>query len=133
MKKALTLSVSTAVLGAALLLPAASTGTHLQTGACANPTIVAHNQGDTVRGTDGPDVIRGGNGPDTIYGLRGDDRICGGTSADTIYGNRGDDSLQGNHAPDQLFGNRGHDHANGGGSGDDPDVCRAEEEVSCEG
>ena len=127
----LMLAVSVALLGVALLLPSASQGVHLQPGACKNPTIVAGNQGGTIRGTDGRDVIRGGNGPDRIYGLRGDDRICGGSSQDVIYGNRGDDHLQGNHAPDRLFGNRGHDHANGGNKGHGGNVCRAEEEVNC--
>jgi Ca2+-binding RTX toxin-like protein len=129
--KAFTVLACSALLGAALLIPAASPAVHLQPGACANPTIVADNEGDTVRGTDGPDVIQGGNGPDVIYGLRGDDRICGNNSADTIYGNRGDDSLQGNHGADRLFGDPGHDHANGGGTGAQ-DFCLAEEEVNCD-
>jgi Ca2+-binding RTX toxin-like protein len=128
--KGLTLAVSAIAAGAVLLIPAASPAVHLQPGACAHPTIVADNQGDTIHGTNGPDVIRGGNGPDTIFGHRGDDRICGGSGPDQIFGQRGDDRMNGNHGADVLRGNRGTDRANGAGSGND--TCKAETEVNCE-
>ena len=79
-----------AVAAVALLVPPASQGTHGPTGACAHPTIVVGNEGETVYGTAGPDMIRGGNGSDTIYGGRGHDRICGGSGPDRVYGQRGE-------------------------------------------
>lgn len=52
-------------------------------------TRIGTNGADTLRGTDGDDVIFGGGGNDTLLGLDGDDRLCGGGGADLLLG--GDD------------------------------------------
>jgi Ca2+-binding RTX toxin-like protein len=137
--KALMVLASTALLSAALIVPAASLG-HDNGGngghgdgdfiPCDNPTVTGTNSHGDIVGTDGPDVIRGGNGSETIYGGAGDDRICGNHGSDTIYGQGGSDTLQGNHGADALVGGSRHDHASGGAGGGD--TCEAEYMKSCE-
>src|SRR5215208_5875950 len=48
---------------------------------------------DTVKGSDGPDLILGGEGNDILNGGGGDDRIVGDRGSDTMNGGTGDDTL----------------------------------------
>lgn len=71
-------------------------------GACFGwaPTMVGSGGRDTLRGTNGHDVILGGGGNDAINGLEGEDRVCGGG---------GDDVLIGGGHPDHIEGGEGND------------------------
>jgi Ca2+-binding RTX toxin-like protein len=138
MKATLMVLASTALLSAALIVPAASLG-HDNGGngghgatfiPCENPTVTGTNSHGDIVGTDGPDVIRGGNGSETIYAGAGDDRICGNHGSDTLYGQGGDDTLQGNHGADTLVGGSRWDHVSGGAGGGD--WCEAEYMKSCQ-
>ncbi|MEY2424779.1 MAG: hypothetical protein QOI61_351 [Actinomycetota bacterium] len=94
---------------------------------CDSPTIVGTGEDDTLRGTDGPDVIDGFDGDDTIYGLGGDDIICGRNGDDVIYGgdgddyifaSRGDDTVKGDNGRDRIFGGAGWDTLSGNNGND---------------
>src|SRR5262245_16757258 len=53
---------------------------------------IATDNGETVAGTAGNDILPGLGGDDTISGLAGDDRLDGGTGADTMTGGLGNDT-----------------------------------------
>lgn len=72
---------------------------------------------DTIIGSDGRDVLKGGDGEDTIEGQSGPDDLYGGDERDFIYGNGGDDD---------VYGDDGRDYGDGG-PGDDE--CAATEQV----
>jgi virginiamycin B lyase len=72
-------------------------------------TIVGTGRPDSLRGTNGDDVIAAGGGNDTVAGRGGDDLICGGRGNDRLRGNGGDDVLRAALGNDTL----------GGGPGDD--------------
>lgn len=72
----------------------------------------------TLRGSDGADLIDGQDGNDRIFGLGGDDVILGHSDADTIYGGDGNDLLDGGQDDDTLIGGDGNDFLQGQ-SGDD--------------
>ncbi|SFO53110.1 hypothetical protein SAMN05660359_04100 [Geodermatophilus obscurus] len=72
----------------------------------------------TIRGTDGDDTLRGTNGVDVVMGLGGDDTITGGNGDDVVCGGAGDDVLSGENGADVLLGGFGDDDL-GGGNGDD--------------
>ena len=91
-------------------------------------TIPGTNNGDTLPGTPGDDLIIGySNGPelnqnDTLYGDDGDDTLCGdGTiptsglvdeavgGVDYLYGGDGDDLIYGGAGDDYAFGGAGDD------------------------
>jgi Ca2+-binding RTX toxin-like protein len=103
-------------------------------------TITDGNQGHTIHGTPGDDVIVARRGKDRVFAGRGDDLVCGGGNNDRIQGGRGADMISGgpgndvpfrsNRRPDfrgGLFGKRGDDVILGrdgidrleGGRGDD--------------
>ena len=81
-------------------------------------SILGSDFGDRLRGTDGPNVIKGGGGRDKIYGYDGNDILIGGKGADQVYGGLGTDELQGQRGDDSLFGGAGNDYISGG-QGDD--------------
>lgn len=82
----------------------------------------------TIRGTDGPDQLRGTPGNDVICGLGGDDLLRGRGGRDRLIGGPGDDLLRGAGGDDLLIGGPGRDTGNGGvGS----DRCRTERRNSC--
>jgi Ca2+-binding RTX toxin-like protein len=134
--KAFMVLASTALLGAALIVPTASPGhgmgSHGDGGEpCENPTIVAGSDGGVTFGTSGRDIIRGSNGPDTIYAKGGHDHVCGNRGPDTVVGNKDDDVLYGNHGSDVVRGGGGFDKAHGGPSGSD--TCKSSERLkACE-
>lgn len=93
-----TLAATTALLAAALALPAlAARADAAATPTCAGlpATIVGTNHDDTLVGTPGNDVIVGRSGEDTIKGKGGKDVICGGAGSDTLLGGTGRDQLYG--------------------------------------
>ena len=63
-------------------------------------TINAENGKDTVIGTAGDDILRGGNGKDTLLGNGGDDTLFGGNGADILNGGGGNDTLNGGNGND---------------------------------
>lgn len=70
------------------------------------------NEGNTILGLDGNDILNGGLGDeDAILGGDGDDQIFGGPG--------GDDELIGDDGNDKISGGPGDDVVMGGGEGDD--------------
>ena len=96
-----------------------------KTARCAGqkPTIVGTDGAETLRGTNGDDVIVAGGGGDTVVGLKGDDLICGGGGADELRGKGGDDTLRGGPGKDELQGGRGLDRCRGGGGANSKRHC----------
>lgn len=88
--------------------------------------IFGTTQGDSIIGTDGPDVIYGfapdqfghpslsiSDGGDFILGGGGRDFIRGGGGGDHIEGGAGDDHIEGNFGNDLVDGGAGNDRING--------------------
>jgi Ca2+-binding RTX toxin-like protein len=68
------------------------------------PTHAATADGQTVSGTDGPDVLTAdGFRNITLFGLGGDDLLCGGPGADAFVAGAGSDSYDGGPGRDQLI------------------------------
>jgi hypothetical protein len=61
---------------------------------------------DLLRGTPSADVIHGGDGGDRIRGLGGRDLICGGDGPDRIFGGAARDVLVGGAGSDRLRGGK---------------------------
>ncbi|GAA2155788.1 hypothetical protein GCM10009844_43370 [Nocardioides koreensis] len=81
------------------------------------------NQGQTVTGTDGDDVIIVGPEVLEVYGLAGDDTICHVAAYDDfanarLYGGAGDDRLFGDEGHHVLAGGKGADYLFGGYAND---------------
>lgn len=68
----------------------------------------------TLKGTKGPDILRGSARADVICGLGGNDIISGGSGNDTIYGDAGNDILNGGSGNDRIVGGAGRDIMNSG-------------------
>jgi Ca2+-binding RTX toxin-like protein len=75
-------------------------------------------EGSSIRGTSGDDIMAGGSGSDTIRGASGndsldgagnDDLLVGDQGNDTLLGRGGDDTLIGGSGEDSLYGYRGND------------------------
>lgn len=58
-------------------------------------TLTARNEGSTLWGDKGVDVLHGGTGRDYLWGGKGDDTLMGGTGADYLEGGAGADMLDG--------------------------------------
>ncbi|HKP89167.1 MAG TPA: calcium-binding protein [Thermoleophilaceae bacterium] len=67
-----------------------------------------------LRGTNGPDVLRGTRSRNDIHGRSGNDRIFGRFQADCLHGGRGDDYIRGGNGTDALQGDSGDDILIGG-------------------
>ena len=76
------------------------------------------DQGLTLAGTPGDDVLAGGALDDTIDGGAGNDSLDGANGNDILHGGTGDDILAGGAGNDSLFGDAGSDRLDGG-AGDD--------------
>lgn len=85
--------------------------------------ITGSRRGETIRGTNGDDVICSFGGADKVYGRGGDDEIrlgrghdtgLGGGGWDDIFGARGRDVLKGGAGRDDLVGGPGPDRCVGG-------------------
>ena len=68
---------------------------------------------DTINGLGGPDAIEGGPGDDIIDGGAGEDFLDGLEGNDIIYGRGGPDTLLGLTGNDQLYGGGGEDYLEG--------------------
>ncbi len=73
---------------------------------------------DDIVGTPKPDNLIGGQGNDIIRGLGSRDFIRGGAGNDTIYGGRGGDVLFGEKGNDTIYGEKGNDFISGGNGQD---------------
>ena len=90
-------------------------------------TIKGTNNGETLIGTPGRDVICARGGDDTISGLEGNDLIRAGAGDDKVGGGSGNDLVFGQDGDDRLFGRDGNDTLRGdagqdkivGGDGED--------------
>ena len=81
------------------------------------PTIETQ-QGRSVKGTRGDDVIAGTQGADTINGNGGNDTICGRDGTNTINGGDGDDQITSGSGNDSISGGVGNDVMIGGDGND---------------
>jgi Ca2+-binding RTX toxin-like protein len=74
---------------------------------------------DTLSGTDGSDILRGGAGElegrgDRLEGRDGDDELVGGEGADRMSGGEGDDQFHGGVGDDTMVGGAGNDQFEAG-------------------
>jgi Ca2+-binding RTX toxin-like protein len=94
----------------------------------------------TIRGGDGPDVLKGDTGgrgdlidgekgQDAIQGSEGDDDLRGGPGADIVSGGGGNDRIAGNGGDDELSGDVGKDRLLGGPGSDEIDAQDGEKDV----
>ncbi|MEO6861892.1 MAG: calcium-binding protein, partial [Microcoleus sp.] len=86
-----------------------------------NTTDKKDNSGSdpqTLKGTDGDDLIVGTSADESIFGKKGKDTIRGNGGKDKIYGGKGDDNCYGGDGNDTISGDQGNDYVSGGG-GDD--------------
>lgn len=89
--------------------------------------VVGTSGNDTLRGTDGNDIICGLGGKDTLIGDSGNDLLLGGGANDILRGNGGADDLRSGAGEDTLAGGGGNDKMKGqsdddilsGGGGND--------------
>lgn len=102
-------------------------------------SIQGSNQPDLILGTECADVIDGNRRDDCIYGFGGADDLRGGPGDDEIWGGNGDDVLVGDAQRDRLFGELGNDRLIGdsgrdqlfGGPGRDQLVGRSSRDQLC--
>lgn len=71
------------------------------------------DQGRTLNGSDGDDILDGADGNDSAYGGDGDDIIRGLLGNDQLFGGNGSDSLNGNDGNDTIGGGEGDDWIQG--------------------
>jgi glucose/arabinose dehydrogenase len=82
------------------------------------PNVISADQGDTVSGGNGNDMMFGGSGEDILLGGFGNDTLYGGNGADLVRGDEGNDLLFGDAGDDRVRGGDGRDTLVGG-IGDD--------------
>jgi Ca2+-binding RTX toxin-like protein len=73
---------------------------------------------ESVRGSNGPDVLTGNMAANIMWGLAGADVMNGVGNGDTMYGQDDDDTLNGGDGDDVLSGGPGADTLNGGDGND---------------
>ncbi len=78
-------------------------------GGAGNDLIVGHNQADDLSGGADNDLIQGNGGDDTIDGGAGNDSLAGGDGNDTLLGSDGLDLVYGEAGSDVIFGGAGND------------------------
>ena len=76
------------------------------------------DSGDSIKGTDGDDLIVAKTGNKSIFGKKGKDKIKGSPGKDKIYGGKGDDICDGDDGDDEVRGDRGNDSVYGGKGND---------------
>lgn len=81
-------------------------------------TLDGGNGADLLHGSPDADTLRGGNGADVLHGHGGADVLEGGNGDDTLWGGRGDDVLRGGRGGDLLSGGQGSDSLWGGQGAD---------------
>ncbi|MBZ9648143.1 hypothetical protein K9B33_11340 [Sphingobium sp. 3R8] len=73
------------------------------------PTVPFTSGNDNVQGTNNGETLRGGVGDDLIYAYGGNDTIFGDEGQDTINGGEGNDLIKGGAGNDLLYGQNGDD------------------------
>ena len=81
-------------------------------------SVPGEGGGDVMNGTEGDDSLVGTNSGDHIKGDEGNDQIEGGLGNDLLEGNSGDDTLNGGLGNDSLEGGDGNDMLDGGRDND---------------
>ena len=66
--------------------------------------VFGTNQGDSITGDAGRNILHGGEGADVFSGGEGQDLISGGAGADSVYGGAGEDILIDIEGGDAIFG-----------------------------
>lgn len=84
----------------------------------ASLVLYGSNDGDTIIGGLGKDVIYANEGVNGLGGFAGDDMLYGGNVTDTIVGGEGDDTGFGNGGDDVIVGGSGSDKLYGAGGVD---------------
>ena len=84
-------------------------------------SITGSEQGETLLGLFGDDVLDGLGGDDLVRGGTGSDTVLGGAGDDIVSGDRGDDVVRGGDGVDIVRGGAGDDVVYGG-AGDDERV-----------
>ncbi len=74
-----------------------------------NDRITAANGKDEVYGAQDDDLLRGGAGNDELYGGSSNDRVSGEDGVDEVNGGSGSDNLVGGRGVDQIYGGSGND------------------------
>ena len=82
------------------------------------PDLVPENNGDTIFGGDGNDIIFGQDDDDTLFGGAGNDILDGGVDDDVISGGDGEDQIIGGQGADAMSGGQGSDLFLGATAGD---------------
>ena len=77
-------------------------------------SIYGYDGNDILRGNGGNDEIYSGNGDDIIYAGSGNDKVGAWNGNDVVYGEAGDDELYGEAGDDKLYGGEGNDRIIGG-------------------
>lgn len=83
-----------------------------------NDLIFALEGGDSVKGDNGHDCLVGGPGGDSLEGGNGQDVVVGGEDNDSLRGDNGQDLLLGEGGSDSLRGGHGNDVLVGGEGSD---------------
>ncbi|MEB3281637.1 MAG: hypothetical protein VKK42_22220 [Lyngbya sp.] len=73
---------------------------------------------NTIRGTEGDDLLQGTSQPDIIFAEDGNDILQGKQGNDELYGGNGNDFLRGGADDDLLIGGNGNDFLRGGKGSD---------------
>src|SRR3712207_2625831 len=103
--------------------------------------VAAQDEGSTIKGTKGADVLKGTAEDETLKGKRGNDKIRARGGDDFLLGAGGKDNLKASKGDDEALGGKGRDTLNGGAGFDllygeaGPDVIRARDdepdEIDC--
>src|SRR2546423_6712702 len=84
-----------------------------------HPTILGTKHGDSIRGTNGVDVIISFGGNDHIRSRQGNDYVCAGPGDDVIHGAEDVNHMNGGPGNDWLDGRRGPGNVSIGSGGND--------------
>jgi Ca2+-binding RTX toxin-like protein len=81
-------------------------------------TLAGGTGNDLIHGYAGNDTIDAGGGNDILHGGVGNDTLNGGAGNDILYGGAGNDTLNGGEGNDVLYGGAGSDTLTGGAGSD---------------
>lgn len=95
--------------------------------------ISGTDDGETMDGRGGNDVLYANGGRDWVIGGDGDDRLYGQRGNDTVEGGEGDDSIWGGDGKDTIVGGAGADELSGGKGRDSFKYAAADESPQGDG